>query len=75
MDSEEKVFRRLARCTHDEAGVLVGSLWKNYSKADRIKNYNDNDFMNNLLEPVGWTWEEFQNESIRLSHVYFAGNP
>lgn len=69
MDSEEVLFKRLSRKPYEACNPLVHTLWTNYSKADRIKNYRDEKFMDELLIPVGWTAKEYWAESNRLSQI------
>lgn len=73
MDNEEKLFRKLARRSFKEASERVATLWPNYIKADRIRNYEDPVFMDNLLAPLGWTDAEYKEELKRQHEInYFT---
>lgn len=63
MDDEERVFRKLARQPISVASSVVHTLWTNYTKADRMRLWNNTEFMDELLAPVGWTFLEYKKEA------------
>lgn len=66
MDSEEKLFRRLSRRPIEEINEVIHSIWMNNSKAERIAILETPERINAILEPYGWTYEEYNNSIMNI---------
>ncbi len=75
MDSQEELYRILRRRPFEECGPLIGSLWDGRPKAERLKNYDDDEYMDKLLAPAGWTSKEYKAETEIRNKKYFIRNP
>ncbi len=70
MDSQEELYRILRRRPFEECDPLIGSLWDGRPGTERLNNYANDEYMDKLLAPTGWTSKEYKAEFDRRNTTY-----